>query len=354
MNNTKEKPTRDLYLDLLRIFATISMIMLHVAGSNFYATPYDSYEWLIFNAYNGSVRYCVPVFIMISGALFLNPCKQVNLQKLYSKNIMRLCTSFLFWSSTYAFLTQFLLNHDSSIKNLLLTIIKGHYHLWFILMITGLYIALPILRKITEDLFLIKYYLLFTFIFCYFYKWATPMIPFSSVENALSTLYSRANLSFFNGFVAYFLLGYFLYVINFNKKHIILSLSLGALGTIFTLSANYYTTISTENISTFWYNNQMLNVTMASIGVFTFFKYIVSKRNFSEKSSIFIIRVSNMCFGIYLVHDFFNILFKQIGFTNLLYNPILSIPINTLLIFILSLCTVYMIQKIPKLHKYIL
>ena len=63
---------RILYFDFLRIFATLAVMVLHVAAQNWYGTSVPSFEWQTFNFFDSIVRWGVPIFVMISGALFLN------------------------------------------------------------------------------------------------------------------------------------------------------------------------------------------------------------------------------------------------------------------------------------------
>lgn len=59
------------YLDYLRLVAIFGVITVHVATSlNFYHQDYAGLNWQILNFWDGLSRFCVPVFIMISGALF--------------------------------------------------------------------------------------------------------------------------------------------------------------------------------------------------------------------------------------------------------------------------------------------
>ena len=63
---------RILYFDFLRIFATFAVMVLHVAGQNWNGTSVPSFEWQTFNLFHSITRFGVPIFVMISGALFLN------------------------------------------------------------------------------------------------------------------------------------------------------------------------------------------------------------------------------------------------------------------------------------------
>lgn len=72
------------YIDWLRSIACFAVVVLHVSGGQeWFSAKEVSFEWTIFNLYDSLVRWCVPIFIMISGALFLNPEKEIGIHKLY-------------------------------------------------------------------------------------------------------------------------------------------------------------------------------------------------------------------------------------------------------------------------------
>lgn len=60
------------YFECLRVIATIAVIIVHVAAMKWYDGYARSLSWNIFNIYDSAVRWCVPIFLMISGALFLS------------------------------------------------------------------------------------------------------------------------------------------------------------------------------------------------------------------------------------------------------------------------------------------
>lgn len=64
-------PRRVIYFDVLRVLATFAVIVLHLSAQHWADTDVFSNAWLAFNLYGGIVRWSVPIFVMISGALFL-------------------------------------------------------------------------------------------------------------------------------------------------------------------------------------------------------------------------------------------------------------------------------------------
>lgn len=88
------------YCDYLRIIATIGVVFIHVVDYYWKLVPFTSKEWMILNVFNSVVRSSVPIFVMISGVMFLSSTR--SLKDIYKKNILHIIISFLFWSTVYA------------------------------------------------------------------------------------------------------------------------------------------------------------------------------------------------------------------------------------------------------------
>ena len=85
--------------DFLRVVGAFAVIVIHVAASKWYTTDIHTFEWETMNFYDSIVRWAVPVFVMISGALFLS--RDIPVRKIYGKYIFRIFTAFVFWSFVY-------------------------------------------------------------------------------------------------------------------------------------------------------------------------------------------------------------------------------------------------------------
>ena len=157
LNRQKE---RSVYFDWMRIIAAIAVIAIHCCGKG--SLGVTSFEWRTINFYNCLVQWAVPVFVMISGSLFLSRHRSVR--QIWIRNISRLVTAFLFWSALYAAVGY---DSDRGPKGFVLDLITGHYHMWFIYMIAGLYMVVPFLEKIAADRTLTSYFLLLGFIFTF-------------------------------------------------------------------------------------------------------------------------------------------------------------------------------------------
>ncbi|MDA3767000.1 acyltransferase family protein [Lactobacillus delbrueckii] len=107
----------------------------------------------------------MPVFIMISGAIFLNPDFDLSWEKLFKKYLRRIIVSYLIWQLIYCGWYYFAKGGD------LVTVAKfliGSYdHLWYLPMIAGLYLVTPLLRPLARRRQLLEYYLLLSQLFAW-------------------------------------------------------------------------------------------------------------------------------------------------------------------------------------------
>src|ERR1700679_1783645 len=101
MQNEKERLS---WMDNLRALATFGVIFLHVSYlllGKFDKTPGTFKTWWAGNIYDSSVRFCVPVFLMLSGALVLG--NHMPLTIFLKRRFTRLLFPFIFWSIIYMF-----------------------------------------------------------------------------------------------------------------------------------------------------------------------------------------------------------------------------------------------------------
>ena len=340
------------YLDILRVLATIAVIVIHVSSQKFDSIPVNSNEWKIFNIYDSLVRWCVPIFVMISGALFLQ--KDTKITKIYQKYILRLVIAFIFWSIIYTLYINY--KHPLSLIEFALEIISGHIHMWYIFMICGLYMITPILKKIAESESIIKYYIILSVIFTFtinmIINYIVPITRLSGMKIVAIFInhYNNMNLNFLFGYTCYFLLGYYLYKkdISKRKRYIIYLASIICLISTILLSEIY--SIKLGSAYTGFYNYLNINTMIESVGIFILVKYLFQ----NKKQNRFLVYVSKHTFGIYLVHILIINIINDFFYINTLsINPIISIPFITLATIIISLFISIIFGKIPILKKYI-
>src|SRR5690349_17287048 len=97
---SSQKPQNLDWINNLRMIALFAVIILHTTSpvlGQYHKVP--MWIWLTGDFYNSLVRFAVPVFVMISGALLLN--KEYELSDFLKKRLSRVVIPFLFWSCIY-------------------------------------------------------------------------------------------------------------------------------------------------------------------------------------------------------------------------------------------------------------
>lgn len=348
---------RMVHFDLLRIIASFCVILIHCRiydqGSDW--TNQDA-SLLISNFYGIISRWAVPCFVMLSGMMFLNGSKEIPMKTLYSKYILRMAISYLFWSVVY---TLFNLSFEAgdSLKERVLYIYNylfcGELHMWYILMIIGLYVASPVIKYIVNNApkQLIHYWIAAMFVF-------VSVIPFVSdlgvfyVSSVVKFLNTYIDIQFLCGYTLYYVLGFYFARYELSKKVKNIIYILGACGFLYCVAVlivlKYFINLDMGALSYMY-----PNIIFMSCSVLLLFKDHVSKIEFKERTQRFIVNLSKLTYGIFLIHVLVLKGLYHLGINISICNVVISEPLVSLITFIISTVIVFVISKIPVVNKYI-
>lgn len=344
------------YFDILRLISTTFVIVIHICVLNWFSLSPESFDWQVLNIFESFSQVAVPIFFMISGALFLDESKNISIKDLYKKNILRLCIAFIFWSALYATV----IGNTTSLPDLIMKCVKGHFHMWFIPAIIGCYMIVPFLREIVKSKKLLKYYLILAVIFTFTLNYIAPILAESDTNyiaysgNLLKTVLSNLLFRFTLGYSAYFVLGYFLSKAEFTKTMRRVIYLMGISAFITTVCFSYMASIHNQKPTDAYYNKTSLNMMLESTALFVFAKYNLSPANLKEKSAKRLLFASKCTFGVYLIHPaFIKIIEKYLHVTAITVNPLIAVPAFTVAVFVLSFAASALLNKIPIIKKYI-
>ncbi|MCE5197311.1 MAG: acyltransferase family protein [Negativicutes bacterium] len=353
------KQERVIFADLLRITATFAVMLLHIAAGHWDTASVFSAEWHVMNFYNSAVRFCVPIFIMVSGMFFLDPERNLTYRKIYLKYILRIAVAFLFWSAAYA-ATPLILQWSrhlpidrSMLKQAIISFLTGHYHLWFLYMIAGLYAVTPFLRKIVRhDQTMTQYFLLLSFLFAS----VVPLITRRSgppLKSIFNTILSYADFKFVLGNVGYFVAGHYLAQYALSRRKRLFLYALGGFGFLATFLLTQFLSEQAGFGDLTFYQYNSPTVVLQSIAVFVFFQSVFLNRNYAPKLLPIISVLSSCSFGMYLVHPFILAFFSRMDIFSCLNNPFIAIPLLARLVFVCSFLVSWLLRRIPKISSYI-
>lgn len=333
---TNTSPGRVVYLDFLRFFATLGVIFIHVCAEGYW-NNLGSYNWYV-NVTGGSlVRWSVPVFFMISGALFLNPDKDVTLSNILKKYIPRLALAYIFWwffYSAFCITGDWVLSGEINYKWL-----KPQTHLWFLPMMMTVYLLIPLLRLITTDEKILRYSLILWAI--YIFGSFVSVIEFKQITNLFK-------LNPVIGYAGYFLSGYYLSRISLDRKHRHIIYLLGLCGAVIGVAGNLMISMCKGEVDDMFLEYLSPHVFLMSIAIFVFVRYNAVR--WYDKTGRLMNYVQNDLFGIYLIHIFW-LIFINKDYARDMCNQVITLPLITISVFILSLYTTKFIRLIPILCK---
>ena len=86
---------------------------------------------------------------MISGALFLRAGKMMTVHTVFHKYVKRLLICYITWTVIYDVFYTVMNKGDA--ECFILHLFETPVHLWYLMMLIGMYLMTPVLRQITKD-----------------------------------------------------------------------------------------------------------------------------------------------------------------------------------------------------------
>lgn len=379
MNLSNQKNQHIVWLDVVRFIAMFTIVCCHCTDPfNFYpGTAPNIGEIKLWGAIYGSVlRPCVPLFVMITGALLL-PVRG-DASTFYKKRIPRVFYPFLIWSVLYnlfpwitgllglnpqiildffPYAGEEVMQQSFSVSLEYILMIPFNFsilavHMWYIYLLIGLYLYLPVFSAWVEKaseraklMFLLAWGV--TLLLPYYYQFVSNYLWGTCSWNSFGMLYA------FAGFNGYLLLGHYLKNLEWSlKKTLAIGIPMFAVGYAVTfLGFRHITALPeyTDEMLELFFTYCSLNVVMMTIPVFMLAKKV--KVN-SERMKKALANLTVCGFGIYMIHYFFTgpsvVLMRAINM------PIgLQIPVAAILAFAVSWGLVWLIYRAGKVAKYI-
>lgn len=344
------------WLDVVRFIAMFTVVACHCTDPfNFYpGTAPDIERIKLWGAiYGALLRPCVPLFVMITGALLLPVRGEASV--FYKKRILRVLWPFLIWSVVYNLfpwltgvlglspdvLLDFFPYSGEEVARQSLTVSLDYIaqiplnfsivdvHMWYIYLLIGLYLYLPVfsawVEKASEKAklwFLVAFAV--TTLLPYYNQFVAQYLWGTCSWNAFGMLY------YFAGFNGYLLLGHYLRNLDWSmKKTLAIGVPMFVVGYVVTFFGFRYITALpeyTDEMLELFFTYCSLNVVMMTIPVFM----LAKKANFrSERMKKALANLTLCGFGIYMIHYFFTgpsvVLMRAIGVPVPIQIPLASV-----------------------------
>jgi surface polysaccharide O-acyltransferase-like enzyme len=347
------------YADLLRVFASFAVIVCHLASRQISVVAVGSQSWQIFNLYNALVRWCVPVFVMLSGMFMLDPKKGLPLPKLLFHNCLRIVVCLMFWGGVYA-VTGYCIDGGrftwQGLWNAILNALRGdtRYHLWFLYMILGLYLITPILRAFCRGASRgdFHWFFLIAFLFASVIPTAFQLWPRADIMPVLKLWYERLDIQLVMGYVGYYVAGWYLREYTLSRIAEALIYVFGIIGATITVWGTSVLSHSAGRLVETLFSFFSPNVVCFSIAIVVLFRYVLGvseERSRRQRLS----GVAQVAFGIYLIHDLFLTLMNFLGVSVLSFAPVASVPLLAMAVFLCSFAVAWLIHWLPFIGRWL-
>lgn len=345
---------RILWVDWAKFLAIFFILIIHCSSDFLTGGIIGSSNWLITLFFESISRWGIIVFVMVSGFLLLR--KEYELKEFLFKRFSRVVLPFVFWNIIYI-VVKLVVQNPLQGKVTAFSVIGFFINafldptivtvqFWFVYMILGLYLVTPILAKWIKNVSDLEInYLLIVWLIIL-------LINFLNIKFLLCNY-----LTFFGGFLGFFILGYYLPLknskgelkyLNSVKSGLILFI-IGFLGiflgtwALSSLSGQLsFTFISLGDLTPF--------AILEAIGIYIMIMELVPKIT-NKKLNYMAVKFSLASFGIYLVNVLVINGLKIIGIYSTSFNAI-SIILYAILAFIISFIVIMIMGKIPIIKKF--
>lgn len=350
------KKSRSAATDILKLIACFGVIVIHVSGHGVTDYALGSFGWFSCTFWDSAARFAVPVFFMCTGALMLDPGRNLPVKRIYRSYFLRILRILLFWAWAYYLFTvlgQYVLTGWYEPNGLLNSIretlfFNHHLHLYYLQILLLVYAVLPVMRVFVraadkkEQNYAVLIWLILG-IACPLLrrypplKWFQGMTGFYEMNMAYSAL-------------GYTLLGWVMHARPVLKEHLRFYLFAFAGGFVFTFGGTAAASLLSGTVNTNFMEGMSPGPALMAAGLFGAVRILYAGKESSPRLAV----LTKASFCIYLIHHFFIMVFRHIGFDVFLFAPIAEIPFETAVVFLLSLAGWRILSKIPFVKDYLI
>ena len=338
------------YIEDLRIISMLAVVMIHVCITALSDFP-DSGSTLwrvIYQSIRNILRFAVPVFFMISGALLLNPQKVITLEKLIKKYIVKYTAVIVIFGWAFALIEEVFHHRDFSFSYLgtsFVNMLQGQTwnHMWYMYSLLGVTMILPLLKAATATFTKkeMQYFVIVCFLFL-------SVIPYFC---ALTGKESGVHLAISSVYALYMIVGYLLD--TYRPKNTIVYLVIIVAGVVMLILEAYFTIVLNRELAFSNYNSPV--VFLFSVAVFAL---VCSKEIPNKQENVKLSKVKSFLsvnsFGVYIIHMLWiNLIYKFLKWNPFSFNAFAGLIIIWIVVTGLSLLSTVIMRHIVVLKKLI-
>lgn len=339
------KPSHLAYGDAVRVLGTLAVVLGHVCDMPVFTADPRTLNWWMCNLLDALSRWAVPVYIMLSGALLLDPARTEAPGVFYRKRLARLGAPLVFWTAFFMLFDIFYTQWHTPRQAMINLVLGQPYpHLHFIFRIAILYAFTPMFRIFTRHA---SRPMLVTSVIILFCVWSAD----SLINGFLGT--SLSAFARFAPFVAYYLAGYLLRDSYARREHLKYHVAnvlvcCAILAGVSGILCMRYGVQGYPSIPMILYDFlSPVRIPMALSAWIILITLFHHRTPTTSRSARLFAFIAPTTLGLYLIHPAFREILHVHGYNALWPNVLIGIPLITLSVWLISLLTVLLLMRIP-------
>ncbi len=326
-------------LDLCRITACVSVILIHAVSGFFDFSA--RFSFVMFLA--SSLRGFVPLFFMVSGILYLRR-EELDPKKTVFPRALRLTALYFVWSAIYL-LGRFAAGQVSTADDLLDLLIQGYYHLWFLPAMVLCTLALPPVHSMLHGKKLDPVYPLLL-VLAYPVLYTTVGYCFSR-ESKLFQLTRVFNREFFL-YVGYALWGAWLDAHPMSKKLRWVAPPVWLLVSVLAAAVNIHSSMNRGYVDGVLFDSFSASTFLQATAILCFF---LTWKDRPPRPGKLLPALSDAALGVYLIHPMLLGIVEKTGLLPENMEPLLKLTLLFLILLAVCFPLVMLAKKIPLVRK---
>ena len=139
----------------IRIVSCFAIVLLHslFASNVYFEETITDGELLWSSAAENLLMWAVPCFLMVTGALLLDPERDIPASRVYGKYLKRVVLALLVFTLIFQVLGYLMEGEQTIIRGWLSDLFLGHSwaHMWYLYLMIGIYLMMPFYRMIVRS-----------------------------------------------------------------------------------------------------------------------------------------------------------------------------------------------------------
>lgn len=306
---------RDYSIDIMRCLSCFFVVAGHSAQFMIWTVYGDmglvagSYTWLMVTIMRATCVCATNMFLMISGIFFLTPERNVTAKKVWSKNILKMTVAYILWSVLYGLFRVYYINPQPLTLKSFIDNSLEEGHLWYIPMMIGIYVLVPLMRVFTKYAKQEQYkYLIGIFAAASILQSVIVYMnnfPFQEFSYAgyISSVLNRTPVVLLCQYPMYCIVGYYLYTYRPKLKTRVCTYLFGLMGIAFLVVSNYlyYRNGGIGEMPEI-YGKFVIGSFLKDIALFIFVITVFSNKRIEGVAKVIISKLSAATLFIYLCH----------------------------------------------------